>query len=195
MDRREAIKRVGLLMGGALSASTVAGVLGGCQAGPSAGGFEPMILTDGRDEMVATIAELIIPETDTPGARAARVHEFIDQMLHEWYEDEERHHFLIELSTVDQKARERYDRPFLDLSEAQQTELLTQLEAEGIAWMETPDIDGRDPDKPPFFVVMKGLTLFGYYTSEIGATQELRVMPMGQYRGDVPFDEIGRAWA
>ena len=182
-------------MGGALSMSTVAGVLGGCQAGPTADGFTPQALTGGQDELVATIAELIIPETDTPGARAARVHEFIDQMLSNWYEDDERDHFLAELATVDQQAQDAYGKPFLDLSGAEQTELLTAMETAGITWMESLGSGGGDPDKPPFFVAMKGLTLFGYYTSEIGATQELRVMPMGQYRGDVPFDEIGRAWA
>ena len=184
-----------MLMGGALSMSTVAGVLGGCRAGPATEGFMPQALTSGRDELVATIAELIIPETDTPGARAARVHEFIDQMLSTWYEDEERDHFLAELATVDQQAQDTYGKLFLELSEAEQTELLTALEDAGIAWTESLETGGGDPEKPPFFVAMKGLTLFGYYTSEVGATQELRVMPMGQYRGDVPFSEIGRAWA
>lgn len=195
MDRREAIKRVGMLMGGALSMSTVAGVLGGCQVGPADGAFAPQALTSGRDELVATIAELIIPETDTPGARAARVHEFIDRMLGDWYEDEERDHFLAELATVDQKAQDAYGKPFLDLTQEEQTDLLTVMEEEGIAWREALGTGGADPEKPPFFVVMKGLTLFGYYTSEVGATQELRVMPMGEYRGDVPYEEIGRAWA
>ena len=195
MDRREAIKRVGVLMGGALSMSTVAGVLGGCQAGPTDVAFVPQALTSGRDELVATVAELIIPETDTPGARGARVHEFIDRMLSAWYEDEERDHFLAELATVDQKTQDAHGKPFLDLTAAEQTDLLTAMEEESIAWMETLGTGGSDPDKPPFFVAMKGLTLFGYYTSEVGATQELHVMPMGVYRGDVPYEEIGRAWA
>ena len=157
--------------------------------------FAPKALTAGRDDLVATLAELIIPETDTPGARAARVHEFVDNMLADWYEDADRDHFLAELATVAEKAKAAYSKSFLDLTEAEQTELLTAMEAESIAWMEALGNGQGDPEKPPFFVAMKGLTLFGYYTSEIGATQELRVMPMGVYRGDVPYDEIGRAWA
>ena len=190
MDRREAIKRVGLMMGGTLAMSTVAGVLGGCQAGPASGAFTPRTLTAGQDELVATIAELIIPETDTPGARGARVHEFIDAMLSDWYTDEQRDHFMAELATVDQKAQEAKGNTFLALSETEQTEVLTLLEAESEAWRAN-----GDRDKPPIFNTMKSLTLFGYYTSEVGATQELRVMPMGEYRGDVPYSEIGRAWA
>ncbi|WP_243663404.1 gluconate 2-dehydrogenase subunit 3 family protein [Rhodothermus marinus] len=67
MDRREALKRLALLTGGALSMSTIAGVLGGCRAG-SAPGYRPQTLSSDQHELVATIAELIIPETDTPGA-------------------------------------------------------------------------------------------------------------------------------
>ena len=101
MDRREALKRVGMLMGGALSASTIAGVMSGCQPGPATEPFVPETLTGGQNDLVTSITELIIPETDTPGARAARVHEFIDRMLSDWYEDDERDHFQAELATVD----------------------------------------------------------------------------------------------
>ena len=76
MNRREALRHVGMLMGGTLSAGTIAGVLGGCSAEAPSGSFTARTLTRGRDETVAVMAELIIPETDTPGARAAKVHEF-----------------------------------------------------------------------------------------------------------------------
>ena len=190
MHRREALQRIGILMGGTLSASTIAGVLGGCQAAPQGEEFRARTLTQGRDELVATIAELIIPETDTPGARIARVHEFIDAMLTDWYEAPEKDNFLLGLATVDGRARDTFAAPFLDLTEQDQVALLTTLEEEGYAWTQT-----QPSPEPPFFVTMKALTLFGYYTSEVGATQELHVMPMGEYKGDVPLEEIGRTWA
>lgn len=174
-------------MGGTLSAGTIAGMLGGCTARP---GDQARTLTGRQSELVATIAERIIPETDTPGARAAGVHTFIDAMLTDWYGEEERAHFLSELATADERARAMFAKEFLNLDAAQQVQLLTTLEDEALAAMPT-----QDRDRPPLFIAMKTLTLFGYYTSEIGATIELRVMPMGEYRGDVPFEEIGRAWA
>ena len=186
MDRREALRRVGVLMGGALSASTIAGVLGGCQAGPAVEPFVPQTLDGEQDALVTTIAELIIPETDTPGARAARVNEFIDRMLTDWFKAEERDHFVAGLSTVDARAQEGYGKPFLDLTPEEQTELLTAMDGEALDATSNP---------PPFFRMMKELTLFGYYTSEVGATQELRDMPFGEYRGAVPYGELGRAWA
>ena len=195
MDRREALKRVGVLLGGTLSASTIAGVLGGCQAGPAVETFVPQTLDGGQDALVTVIAELIIPETDTPGAKAARVNVFIDRMLTDWYKADERAHFLAGLATVDAKAQDAYGKPFLDLTPEEQTELLSAMEEESIAWSEALALGEADPEKPPFFTTIKQLTLVGYYTSEIGGSQELRDMPIGQYRGDVPYEEIGRAWS
>ena len=190
MDRREALQRIGWMLGGTLSASTIAGVLGGCSAQPEGVLFTARTLTEGRDELVAVLAELIIPETDTPGARAARVHEFADAMLTDWYEAEESARFLEGLDDVQQRAEAAGGASFTDLSEAQQVELLTQMEEEAYQWQEA----GSQGDEP-FFFTIKSFTLFGYYTSEIGATQELRVNPMGEYKGDVPYEEIGRSWA
>lgn len=220
MDRREALKRLALLTGGALSMSTIAGVLGGCRAG-SAPGYRPQTLSSDQHELVATIAELIIPETDTPGARAAGVPEFIDRMLTDWMYAAEREHFLQELSRVDALAQERFERPFVRASEEQQVQLLQELEQEARQTeprrvvidratgqiVDGPDTSaediaqGRPPrtltvELRPFFRVMKELTVVGYYTSEVGATQELRLnLVPGRYDACVPYDQIGRAWA
>ncbi len=179
MDRREALKRVALLLGGAVSASVASGVLAGCRAdGPEP--YAPLTLTPAQDELVATLAELIIPETDTPGARGTRVNVFIDQMLTGGLTDAERDAFLAGLVRADARALDLHGTPFLENTPPEQTAVLTALAA----------------DDAPFFRQLKELTLVGYYTSEIGATQELRYVHVaGRYDGDVPFSEIGRAYA
>src|SRR5438094_9885616 len=84
IDRREALRRAALLLGGVLSAPMVAGVLAGCEARRApAAAWRPRALTPDQTELVATIAEHILPETDTPGARSVGVHRFIDAMLAE----------------------------------------------------------------------------------------------------------------
>ncbi len=186
MDRREALRRVAALMGG-LSASTVTGVLAGCGIQESAGPFVPQTLTGDRYELVATLAERILPATDTPGAREARVHEFIDTMLSEWYEEEERARFMEGLSSLNERAKAMAGREFLTLTEQDQRAVLVDLDSE--AYGDAPN------ESAAFIRDLKALTLLGYYTSKVGGTQELRQMPMGAYRGDVPLDEIGRAWA
>src|SRR6266545_2337906 len=184
IDRREALRRAALLLGGALSASTVAGVLAGCEARRIPDDtWRPRALTADQVDLVATIAEHILPETDTPGARAALVHRFIDAMLAESYATEERQRFLAGLAEVDSRAQRACGRPFLRCGPAGQRTLLEQLDREAFAPgsgpRETPGLrpgsetaspplrlpvtpgsrPGLETDPVPFFRTMKELTL------------------------------------
>src|SRR2546423_10151350 len=117
IDRLEALRRAALLLGGAISAPTLAAVLAGCEAPPTGeAGWTPRAMTGAQGAMVATIAEHIIPETDTPGARGAGVHRFIDTMLAEYYAPDERAAFLADLDDVDKRARDAHGKSFLKLS-------------------------------------------------------------------------------
>jgi hypothetical protein len=139
------------------------------------------VLDAHQSETVATLAEMIIPETDTPGARAARVHEFIDLLLGEWCSDEERARFLTGLAEVDTKSRDLFGTDFLAATPAQRTALLTGLDTEVAALRR----DNAGPERH-FFHQFKSLTLYGYYTSEIGAAEtQYQVIP-GSYDPCVP---------
>lgn len=130
-----------------------------------------------QSETVATIAELIIPETDTPGARAAGVGEFIELIAAEWYDPDERERFLEGLAGVDARSRTTFGSDFNTLAPAQQAALLHGLDAEVAALRES----GGDPGEH-FFQQVKWLTLYGYYTSEVGLTQELHYVTVpGRY--------------
>jgi glucoside 3-dehydrogenase (cytochrome c) hitch-hiker subunit len=183
IDRREALRRAALLLGGALAAPTVAGVLEGCRAARTPeGAWAPRALTRAQAELVAAIAEHILPETDTPGARAAGVHRFIDALVAESYPPLERQRFLEGLADVDARAAQGSGRPFLQCAAQDQRALLEALD--------------RDGPAVPFFRTLKELTLVGYYTSEIGATRELHHSPVpGRYDGCVPLAQVGRTWA
>jgi hypothetical protein len=126
-----------------------------------------------QNDMVTEIAELIIPETDTPGARAARVNEFIDLMLTDWFRTEDRERFLVGLARLDRRCHEAMDKRFLDCDETQRTELLKELEAEALGSRDKTGWTSLTDPEQPFFQVMKALTLFGYYTSEVGMKVEL----------------------
>jgi hypothetical protein len=125
-------------------------------------------LNEHQAHTVATIAEHIIPETDTPGARAARVEAFIDLLLAEWFDDDERVEFLRGLANVDTRSLNLFGTVFVRATEPEQVALLRGLDAELTALREA----GAEPEDH-FFHRMKWLTLYGYYTSEIGQTQEL----------------------
>ncbi len=191
LSRREAVRRVGILLGGAMSTSTVSALLAGCSGRTSGQGSHTFrVLSRPQQDLSATLVELIIPQTDTPGARAAGAHEFIDKMLADWMPDDERDRFLAGLGDVNTRAQTAHGADFVNLPSAEQVAILTQLDAE--AYADTND----DAAATPFFRSLKELTLAGYYTSEIGATRELQWLAWpGRYDADAPLSDVGRAWA
>jgi hypothetical protein len=126
-----------------------------------------------QNATVTTISELIIPQTDTPGAKAARVNEFIDLILTEWYDEEERSTFMTGLADVDSRTRDLYGKDFVDCVEKQQVEILQALDDEVAAREENARRRRTRPPQKNFFFMMKQLTLVGYYTSQVGFEQEL----------------------
>ena len=136
-----------------------------------------LVLTEHQNALVSALAELIIPETDTPGATAAQVNRFVDVMLAEWFDEHEREAFLRGLVALDARSLSTFGTPFLGLDQGPQTVLLSGLDAEVTALRRS-----RLPTDEHFFQQMKWLTLYGYYTSEVGATEELQqVIAPGRY--------------
>jgi len=142
-------------------------------------------LTPHQNETAAVIAELIIPKTDTPGARDAGVPAFIDVMLAEWADDDQRKFFTEGLANVDERSRAAFTKDFIACTPAQQSEILQDLDYELARLRDTKSDTSKN-----FFQAMKWLTLTGYYTSEVGATAELhyRVVP-GRYEPCYTLDQ------
>jgi hypothetical protein len=136
-----------------------------------------------QNETVATIAELIIPKTDTPGAREAGVPAFIDVMLADWGDDDQRQMITAGLANVDERSRAAFGKDFIGCTSQQQTEILQDLDYELARLRDTKSDTSKN-----FFQGMKWLTLTGYYTSEVGATteQHFRVVP-GRYEPCYPL--------
>jgi hypothetical protein len=131
-------------------------------------------------ETVDQLSEIIIPATTTPGAHAAGVAVFIERMVADWYHEDERVAFLAGLADVNARSMRASGRMFLDASAEEQMALVRELDAEAVV--------GSDRSSTPFFRRFKALTLYGYYTSEVGVQDELKTpfMP-GFYHGDVPI--------
>ena len=193
MQRRDAIKTIVALLGSSLSPSLLGALESTEQIIPK-GRFSPE-----QRLQVAMMSERIIPTTDTPGAIAAGVPEFIERIVFQWYTDSERNIFLNGLDLSNQLSQQQLGNLFVDLPPPQQDVVLAQMELQGGA---KPLFGGFDmmanleEDRSAFFPKLKELVVVGYYTSEIGATEELRyeVMPM-EYKGDIPLAEVGRSWA
>src|SRR5215472_2636089 len=97
---------------------------------------------------VATVADLIIPATDTPPASAGNVAEFIDVVLSGWYADDDKAAFLTGLTDLDAKAHDAFAKDFVDGTPAQQAALLHELDDETSRWSASPS-KTRGPE--PFF--------------------------------------------
>jgi gluconate 2-dehydrogenase gamma chain len=128
MSRREALKRAALILGGTVSAPTILGVLAGCRGEQPTTAFTPRTLTPDQRGTVQAMAEIIIPETDTPGARTAGVDQFVDAMLTDYYPAKERDRFLSGLARVDARAQRQHKLPFHQLSREQQTAIVLDLD-------------------------------------------------------------------
>jgi len=152
------------------------------------------VLDPHQNDTVVTIAEMVIPATDTPGATAAKVNEFVDLALAEWFDADERKRFLDGLAEVDARSRKRFGRDFTGCTPEQQTEMLQLLDAE-VAGNRDAEHRGLHREPSPsqrFFGNMKRLTLLGYFTSEVGVTEELHnpIIP-GRYDGCVLLERRG----
>ena len=145
-----------------------------------------------QNATVTTISEIIIPQTETPGAKAARVNEFIDLILTEWYDEEEQSIFLTGLTEVDARSQDLFGKDFVDCAEKPQAEILRALDdevAEARAEVRRGSSRKRAPERN-FFFMIKQLTLIGYYTSQVGVEQELHgeIIP-AHHAGCVPLEE------
>jgi len=152
-------------------------------------GYTLRTLTGHANDTVVAMIDQIIPATDTPGAKGARVNEFIDLILTEWATPEERKNFLDGLAGIDKQSQALYGKNFSDATVEQQ---VVQLRAIDDAVMTNRSVRPRHGNtvlKPDsqlegnFWEVFKRITIHGYYTSEVGFTQELKleIIPGAQH--------------
>ena len=141
----------------------------GVAHGPASGdvSWKPAIFTPRQDQTVAAIAELIIPQTDTAGAKAARVNEFIDTVIAD-ADAPERDSFLEGLEWIDRRSRELHGADFVSVTPDRQVAMLSALDGASSAASDASLATGVH-----FFRSIKALTITGYYTSKIGMKDEL----------------------
>lgn len=186
IDRKEAIKRTALLMGGLVFAPSALGVLNGCKARPGVD-WNPRYFNRERARLVTVLSDIIIPETDTPGASQAGVPAFIEEMVFTFYTEDVREQFLSGIDSFNDLARESHGNRFAELDPDMQHQFADEQNRHALEGVQL---------ERPFFLVMKELTIMGYFTSEAGAKETLRYEKVpGYYEGCIPFEDIGKTWA
>ncbi|WP_296953304.1 gluconate 2-dehydrogenase subunit 3 family protein [uncultured Massilia sp.] len=178
--RRQALLRLGALCGLALGGDVLAAV-----AAPAR--KEPAFLSREELALVGVLAELVIPQTDTPGALAVEAHRTVDHLLAVCTPAPAQAAFRAGLARLDAAARAQGGKPFAALPAARQAALLRSLDAGAAPF----DADGQR-----FFRQLKGHVAFAYYTSEAGASRELAYLPVpGGFNGHVKVTPATHTWA
>lgn len=183
MDRRRALSLTASLLGTAVIGSEF--FLAGCTNHTDGG----MVLSGNEILFLDEIGETILPESEqSPGAKAARIGEFMWTMVNDCYSPEESETFLAGIKNIQDASVEKFNNGFLNISAGERNELLSEI-----------DIEARNEirnGKNHFFAMMKQLTIWGYFSSEIGSTKALRFNPVpGRYEGCVPYNKGEKAWA
>jgi hypothetical protein len=213
MDRREALSRVALIFGGTIIGAEA--FLSGCKNTPAK---EGLFATDDIT-LLDEVGETILPTTAaSPGAKAAQIGQFMKTIVTDCYTEDDQRAFTDGIGKLNDAAKKKYDKSFMQLTAEQKHDFLVGLDKE--AKDRAKELDERnskmtdeerhqrkleqnagtykrDPkDDPHYFSMMKQLTLWGYFTSKPGATQALRYVAVpGRYEGCIPYKKGDKAWA
>jgi len=184
MNRRELLKFIAAATGTAMIGGST--LLAGC----ARNGSVPNSTFSAQDILLLDeVAETIVPRTDTPGAKDAEVGAFMTVMVNDVYTPEEQTIFHQGLPQIDAASQAEFGRDFLQLSQEQRHALVSQLDKEALAYT-------QQQGDPHYFTMIKQLTLFGFFTSKVGANEVLRYVAIpGRYDGCAPYKKGDRAWA
>jgi len=188
MDRRELLKMIVAATGAAMIGLPA---LGQAQA-PAAGAKTRF--SDAEVGTLDEIAETILPRTKTPGAKDAGAGGFMATFVSDCYTARQQATFRAGLADIDKRAGGR----FVSLAPQARTELLRALDAEArkhaVGVTETGTAEAGEP-MPHYFTMFKQLTIFGFFTSKVGATEVLRYVAVpGRYDGDLAYVPGTPAW-
>lgn len=204
MERRELLKLIAVSTGVAFVSADVLA----WDKPPQATSLSKMDFSKDDLLLMNEVAETILPKTDTPGAKDAQVGQMMAVFVADCYTAEQQQLFKKGLVELNNLTKQTYGKPFLLLDATQKHECLSELDKQaqtqnseaGLWGMDTRRPNSRSPeDKSPlphYFTLMKQLTLFSFFTSEIGANKVLRYVAIpGKYDGDLPYKKGDRAWA
>ncbi|UYY59236.1 gluconate 2-dehydrogenase subunit 3 family protein [Sphingomonas sp. S2-65] len=187
IDRRTALAGVVGMFGAGLFAP-IARAAGAAQASRipiiSEGPPSIAVFTLPQRALVSALSERIIPTTDTPGAIAAGVPAYIEKLLADWSTPEDRKPIMAGLTTIDTRSVQDYKLPAAQATPEQQDALLTLA------------MNDQLPAGATFFEAFRQLVVTGYYTSEVGITQEREYLPVpGEYNGAFLYSQVNKVYS
>ena len=195
LTRRDAILRVSAALGGVALVGQAAMLAGCSRDEPAATANRPAatgLFAADDVALLDEIADTILPETSTPGARAAAVGPFIALMVSDCYREPEQAIFRKGLAELERRCVAACGQSFVHADPEQRLAVLNDLDAEQHAYMQ----DRADDEPVHYFRMLKEQALLGYFTSSIGYNQAMRYREApGRYDPCVPYADGDKAWA
>ena len=190
MNRREALSSVALLLGGTIIGAEM--FLSGCTNADKNIGSAGLNFSADDISFLDEVGDTIIPATDTPGAKDVKIGEFMHTIVRDCYTEPQQQIFVDGMDKLNQASKQKNGKYFLESSPAERKALLIDLDKEQQAYTAK-----KKPEDPAhYFRMMKELTIWGYFTSEPGATKALRYVAVpGRYEGCIPYKKGDKAWA
>jgi hypothetical protein len=190
MNRRDAIARVGLILGGTVVGSQA--FLSGCakksEVAATGSTFTPETIS-----FLDEVGETILPTSAaSPGAKESKIGEFMKTIVSDCYEEKDQKIFMDGIGKLNEASNKKFSKDFMSLSATEKHDLLVEVDKEAKDYLASK----KEEDPQHYFTLMKQLTLWGYFTSEVGSTKALRFLPVpGRYDGAYPYKKGDRAWA
>ena len=189
MERRDILKASAIFLGYGLVGGTSVAVLNGCKADTSSE-WKPSFFTKSEIDLLAEVSERIIPKTDTPGAKDALVHRYLDEAVTYNFEEDEKTMIKEGIKVFDALGHSKYGKKFVELTPVEMDAVIQQTADDSKA------AKAKGDDSPQIFHELRGMVVSGFFGSEIGATQALVYLPVpGPYQGCIPLSEVGGTYA
>ncbi len=196
MERREALRLSAAFMGYGLSGLVFSSMLNGCKVDASLD-WEPVFFNREQAIFIGEFAEHLLPKTDTPGAKGVLVDRFLDQLIATTFDAKGKEDFNRELNAFQQRCKNQYGKGFEGCSQEERNAIFTAEEETEY----TPAVylwgnKIKEEGAVSFYRQLKGLVLFGYFSSEEIGEQVLNYDPVpGRFIGCVSLEEIGTSWS
>ena len=178
MKRREAIRNTAIFLGAASIASATA-LMQSCKPDLT-DTWKAEFLSMDQVNLLSEIAETILPKTDTPGAKDAKVSRYLDQYVSRFMKPEEQEKYKQALTVFDAFSQKLFTKSFVNISNENKANVLQ-------AMIDDPSEGESSPSE--IFNQIRSVVNMAFFSSEIGATQVLDYIPIpGDYQGDIPIN-------
>ncbi len=205
MNRREALKSLGLSLGYVVTAPAAISVLQSCSGKEET--WTSLFFREDEKQMVSYLVDIILPVSDIPGGLDVNLPQFIDMMCNDTLKESDKELFHQGSQFFGNQYHERFKK---DINNSKKDEIrevfssyfdLDQAEQDKVKFMQSKNVDDLAGEEKKnftiykFLIMVRSLSLLGYFTSEQIGKEVLSFDPIpGGYQACIPVSEIGNAW-